>query len=110
MQSGCPVKPASAIGYRLRPSGNTRRAGGGSGAEHFVPVAALPCRQVADEAEVITARLPGQGIDLIGQGTPARVVVGGDDEAAPPDNRTESNRLGFAVVLLKFFQLEGRFP
>lgn len=32
-----------------------------------------------------------------------------DDELPLLDNRTESNRLGFAV-LLKFFQLEGRFP
>ena len=33
----------------------------------------------------------------------------GDDELPLLDNRTESSRLGFAV-LLKFFQLEGRFP
>ena len=32
-----------------------------------------------------------------------------DDELPLLDNRTESNRLGFAV-LLKFFQLEGCFP
>jgi hypothetical protein len=32
-----------------------------------------------------------------------------DDERSLLDNRTETSRLGFAV-LLKFFQLEGRFP
>ena len=32
-----------------------------------------------------------------------------DDELPLLDNRTESSRLGFAV-LLKFFQIEGRFP
>jgi hypothetical protein len=49
----------------------------GSCPQHIVLVAALPCPQVADEVQV----LPVQGLDLIRERAPTRVVVCGDDKA-----------------------------
>lgn len=51
--------------------------------QHVVPVLPLACRQVADEEEVLPADLPGKGLDLIGKGPPAGIVVGRDYKARP---------------------------
>jgi hypothetical protein len=86
---GSALRRGSGTGGGLR--GPARRPG----LQAIVPVDPLPFREVPDEAEVPPAGLGGDGVDLIGQGAPAGVVVGGDPGPRPHalDGRLDQCRL-----------------